>query len=188
MGRLMKSAVAFVVFWLGAVCVFIVRIVSFDGRYDGSFDNIVALTGDRGRIAEVFRLAEVHKSKNAFISGVYERTTLSDIKVLLPKKPISDVRVVLGKQARNTEENAREISEWAKQNDISEVLLITSDYHLPRALVELKIADDSLKARPYAVKSDFNFKFVWRCIKEFHKIAYVCARNFVERIRAFVCR
>jgi uncharacterized SAM-binding protein YcdF (DUF218 family) len=125
-----------------------------------------------------------YKPKNVFISGVHRKTTLRD---LLPSGYVENIRIILGKQAKNTRGNALEISKWAKQNDISEILLITSDYHIPRSITELKLVGDFLKIYPYAVKSDVTFMFIGKCIKELHKIVYVYIRNFAERAGVGIC-
>jgi uncharacterized SAM-binding protein YcdF (DUF218 family) len=125
-----------------------------------------------------------YKPKNIFISGVYKKTTLRDI---LPSGYVENIHIILGKQAKNTRENALEINKWAKQNQISEILLITSDYHIPRSVIELKFASDSLKIYPYAVKSGVTFKFIEKCVKELHKIMYVYVRSFAEKVGISSC-
>ncbi|MDR0968475.1 MAG: YdcF family protein [Holosporaceae bacterium] len=175
-----RVSIGLIICWILSAGVFILYVTSLKHRYERPFENIVVLTGGRNRIASAFHFAEIYKSKNVFISGVYEKTTLRD---LAPPKSASEVKVVLGKQAKNTEENAREISEWAKQNGISEYLLVTSDYHIPRSEIALKNVDDSLKIYPYAVKSQFSFDFIRRCIKEFHGTAYGCVKFLFGKIR-----
>jgi uncharacterized SAM-binding protein YcdF (DUF218 family) len=100
---------------------------------------------------------------------------------------MKDVKIVLGRQAKNTKENALEIDEWVRGNGISEILLITSDYHVTRSVLELKHVNNTLKVHSLGVKSDRNFKFIWQCIKEFHKIVYVCVRNLIEKLESLVC-
>jgi uncharacterized SAM-binding protein YcdF (DUF218 family) len=124
---------------------------------------------------------EAYRPKNIFISGVYEKTTLGDI---LQNRNMKNVKIILGRQAKNTKENAQEIDKWVVKNNISEILLITSDYHITRSILELKHVNDSLRIYPYEVKSELNFKLIWWCIKEFHKIVYVCIRNFVEKLES----
>jgi uncharacterized SAM-binding protein YcdF (DUF218 family) len=138
------------------------------------------LTGDSRRIAHAFNLVKSSGAKNIFISGVHEKALLKDIQ---PQEENSgSIKVFLGKQAKNTNENAREIDEWVKQNNISEVLLITSDYHMPRSIMELKYRNNSLQVHQYGVKSKFNRNFVWLCIKELHKMAYAFIRNFTKKL------
>jgi uncharacterized SAM-binding protein YcdF (DUF218 family) len=144
----------------------------------------VVLTGGRDRIACAFSLAESCKPKNIFISGVYKGTMLHDI---LPEKPIRDVNIILGKQAKNTEQNAKEIDEWVKENDISEILLITSDYHMMRSMAELRRVNDRLKIYPCAVNSSVNFVFFLICVKEFHKMIYIQCRNLLGTIKNTCC-
>jgi uncharacterized SAM-binding protein YcdF (DUF218 family) len=136
------------------------------------------LTGDPSRIAYAFNLVKSYGgAKNIFISGVYEKASLKDV---WPQEENSgNANVFLGKQAKNTSENAQEINEWIKRNNISEILLITSDYHMPRSMMELKCRNNLLQVYPYGVKSEFNRSFVWRCIKELHKMAYAFVKNLI---------
>ncbi|MDR2724330.1 MAG: YdcF family protein [Holosporaceae bacterium] len=161
--------------WVGAVFVFILYIILYEHKYESSIENIVVLTGGPNRIARAIQLLKSHEPKNIFISGVYEKTILRDI---LPEGSKEGVNFFLGKQARNTRENALEINEWVIHNNILEILLITSDYHIPRSIMELKAINSSLQIHSCGVKSRFCLGFVWRCIKELHKIMYVYIRNF----------
>jgi uncharacterized SAM-binding protein YcdF (DUF218 family) len=137
------------------------------------------LTGGHNRISYAIGSANVYKPKNIFISGVYEKTTFKDI---MQNRSTNGARVILGRKAQNTQENATEINDWIKQNNISEILLITSDYHLPRSIAELRHVNSDLKIFPCAVKSEFNLRFIGRCLKEFHKVTYVYIRNFLSKI------
>ena len=119
------------------------------------------------------------KVKNIFISGVYRQTNLKDL--LAKKDEISGVKIILGKSAKNTNENAKEIVEWLHLNKINELTLITSDYHMRRSIVELKNSCSDLIIHPAAVKSENNFFFVWTCVKEFHKTCYVYVKNLICR-------
>ena len=67
--------------------------------------------------------------------------------------------------------NAREASEWIRQNNISSICLVTADYHLPRAIMEFNNLMPDLQISPYAVKAQtwrlpFAFaeynKTIWR--------------------------
>jgi uncharacterized SAM-binding protein YcdF (DUF218 family) len=103
------------------------------------------------------------------------------LKDIGPEKGNENVKIVLGKQAKNTRENALEIDEWGRQNNISEILLVTSDYHIPRSVIELRSINDSLQIYPCGVESNFSVGFMRQCIKELHKIMYVYIRNFIKK-------
>jgi uncharacterized SAM-binding protein YcdF (DUF218 family) len=173
-----------IVLMFGSGNLFVLYVISYRNSYDTTFDNIVVLTGGRDRISYAFSLIESYKPKNIFISGVYEKTTLQDI---LPQKPIENVRIILGKQAKNTEENAKEIDEWVRQNSISEILLITSDYHMMRSIMELRRINNELKIYPCSVNSIFNMRFYLQCFKEFYKIVYIYCKNLLVEMKNICC-
>ncbi|MDR2068192.1 MAG: YdcF family protein [Holosporaceae bacterium] len=158
------------VLWSIGYVVFIWNAISYADKYDFYSPNIVVLTGGRNRIAHALRSVNNSRKSNIFISGVYEKTSIEDI---LGHAKINGAHVILGKEAKNTEGNAAEIISWVKSNGIDEILLITSDYHMYRSIVELKHVSGKLKIYPCAVKSKFDFNFLRNCIKEFHKVAYV---------------
>jgi uncharacterized SAM-binding protein YcdF (DUF218 family) len=188
MDPLMKPMYKFfagvIVFWGGICGLFILYVVFHENQHDTPCDHVVVLTGGPRRITHALHSIESHEPKSIFISGVYEKTTLSDV---LQNRHRKDVKIILGRQAKNTKENALEIDKWVRENNISEILLITSDYHIIRSILELKHVNDTLKIYSIEVKSDLNFKFIWQCIKEFHKIVYVCIRNFIEKLESLIC-
>lgn len=49
-----------------------------------------------------------------------------------------DCCVDIGRAALNTVGNAIETAEWTRRNNYSSVMLVTSNYHMPRAMVELR--------------------------------------------------
>jgi uncharacterized SAM-binding protein YcdF (DUF218 family) len=121
---------------------------------------------------------ETRKPKSIFISGVNRKTSLKDI---FKNKSTEGVSIILEKQAKNTRENALEINTWLKSNKVQEILLITSDYHMYRSIVELRHLNDGLKIYPCSVKSEFNFNFVRNCAKEFHKVIYIYVKRLLEK-------
>ncbi|MDR0556069.1 MAG: YdcF family protein [Holosporaceae bacterium] len=179
-----KYFVAALIIWMLLCGIFVVCIATYNPRYDRNFDYVVILTGEYRRIAYVFRMMSSYQPKSVFISGAHEKITLRDI---CPRGCYTKAQIILGKQSRNTVENAVEVYEWIRQNNISEILLITSDYHLPRSLLEFKFVDNELKAYPCAVKSNLNFQFIVRCCKEFHKIIYTFVRHTLRKARNFLC-
>jgi uncharacterized SAM-binding protein YcdF (DUF218 family) len=74
-----------------------------------------------------------------------------------------------------------------RRNNISEILLVTSDYHMMRSVAELRHVNDKLRIHTCAVSSPLNFAFFLRCFKEFHKMIYIRCRNLLEKIRIVCC-
>ena len=131
--------------------------------------NVVVLTGGRYRISRTTDFVNKNCTRSVFVSGVFPKTMQNHI--FPPDKFFKRTPVVLGKKARNTHENAIEIKEWRKRTGINEILLITSDYHMIRSLLEIEDVNPDLKIIPYATKSKPDSGFLLNCLKEFHKIA-----------------
>jgi hypothetical protein len=58
-----------------------------------------------------------------------------------------------GRKARTTIGNGRETAIWADRHGYRQILVITSDYHMPRALLELTNAMPDVELIPYAVRA-----------------------------------
>ncbi len=176
--RICEFIAIFVAVLFFAFCIFLADVVTYDETYPAdSCENMVVLTGGRHRISRMLHVLDTYKPANIFISGVYEKTTLKNI---FGNVDVSGIHIILGKQARNTTGNALEISEWVKLNNITSIILITSDYHMKRGMLELKHQSPNLKIFPCAVKSKFNWHFLQNCAKEFYKTIYVCFKNLKE--------
>jgi len=170
-----------VAIWFFAFCLFVFDAVFYTNIPNASCDNVVVLTGGKGRIPYALKTVNINKSKNIFISGVYQKTTLNAI--LGDKKNENNASFILGKDAKNTSENAIEINNWITKNEIKKILLITSDYHMRRSILEIKHINKELEIIPYSTKSSFNFNFLMNCIKEFHKTIYVYVKNIFDTLK-----
>ena len=116
-------------------------------------DAVVVLTGGSERVATGFRLLTEGVSDRLFISGVFEDTRLSDLLATagLTDDSVSPDTVTLGRVARDTRGNAREVAAWVAANRIGSVRLVTANYHMPRALLELRTTLPSLAIVPHPV-------------------------------------
>ncbi len=117
---------------------------------------IVAVTGGGGaRIeAAVFLLAE-GVGERVLISGVAPGTRLADLKTITPDMDptLYDCCVDLGAKARTTLENAMETHDWAASKEYSTLILVTTDYHMPRAMAELRRRLPDTQLLPWPVPS-----------------------------------
>lgn len=105
-------------------------------------DAIVALTGASDlRLEAAARLLERGKGKRLLISGVNREASRDDIlAVSRAVKPIYDCCVDLGYAAADTVGNAEEIAEWARGKRFTRMIVVTSDYHMPRSILEIRAA------------------------------------------------
>jgi uncharacterized SAM-binding protein YcdF (DUF218 family) len=119
-------------------------------------DGVVVLTGASNiRLEAATKLLEAGKGKRLLISGVNREATRDDVQgVTKAVKPIYDCCVDLGFAAANTVGNARETEEWAKAKGYKSLIVVTADYHMPRAMLELRAALPETKLFPYPVVTE----------------------------------
>jgi len=90
-----------------------------------------------GRATPACRRDDVRSSR-LLITGVNPATRRGELKKLIAKDSERfDCCVDLGYEAQNTSGNAREIARWVRRNGFESLIVVTSNYHMPRSLVEL---------------------------------------------------
>ncbi|HUA77109.1 MAG TPA: YdcF family protein [Acetobacteraceae bacterium] len=115
-------------------------------------DGIVVLTGGAGRIKEAFHLLLSDAAPRLLISGVAPGTRLSDLARLASIPPERLVgRVVLGRSAATTDGNAREAAAWAHAHGLASLIVVTSFYHMPRALADFRATLPNVRLEPVSV-------------------------------------
>jgi uncharacterized SAM-binding protein YcdF (DUF218 family) len=115
-------------------------------------DGITVLTGGVSRIDEAMKLLAKGKAKRVLITGVNRGTTMAQLKELASQgDQYFACCVDIDKQARNTIDNATETAEWVTLNQYGSVIVVTSNYHMPRALAELARAMPGVTLVPYPV-------------------------------------
>lgn len=117
-------------------------------------DGIVALTGGGGtRIAAGMALLEARRGARMLISGVHPDTTDGDVEALTEATDLAvfDCCVDIDRRAATTLGNGRETAAWARARGYRSLIVVTSDFHMPRALMVLQSADPSLTLIPHPV-------------------------------------
>ena len=118
-------------------------------------EGIVVLTGDKFRILEGLKILNSEIGYKLLISGVNKEISIEEIKKEFPKfNQLFNCCVELESISTNTFENVREIFFWKKNNNIKNILLITSDYHLPRVELEVNRLLLDKETFYYGVKYD----------------------------------
>ncbi len=117
----------------------------------------VVFTGESARVQRAFELIAEGAIQELFVSGVAKGSSWEVIQERYPITYAFDPhRVQLGFQAQDTVGNAMETVGWLQEHhpEGGVCLLITSDYHLPRSLMELeRHASGRWQFEPYAVSS-----------------------------------
>ncbi len=123
----------------------------------GPQEAIVVLTGARGRIPKAVQLLRSRDSGLLFISGAGKGITKKE---LLNQQGDAAAgatqlweRIEVEDQATSTIENAQETAKILREKKIQKVILVTSDYHMPRALAIFRRVYPSVSYFPYAVSS-----------------------------------
>lgn len=135
------------------------NILSFTKYNKKGSSNIVILTGGTNRIKDGLNIInDFRNSKKNFykilVSGTGTGFTKNSLKNQLG--PNFDPHLIkccvdLDNVSKNTFTNARETFKWTQKKNIREFILITSNYHMPRAFLEFKNIMPNLKIHTYAI-------------------------------------
>jgi uncharacterized SAM-binding protein YcdF (DUF218 family) len=118
-------------------------------------DGIVVLTGGSSRVSDAMELLAAGYGKRLLISGVHPTNDASDISRSLPdSQSLMGCCVDLDRSAVNTRSNAAETRRWARERGFRSLIVVTSNYHMPRATVELSHAMPDIVLIPFAVVGD----------------------------------
>jgi len=118
-------------------------------------DGIVVLTGGTSRVIDALELLKSHRGKRLLITGVNLGTTTTDIAREAPNYDrLLACCVDLDYSAINTLGNAVQTRLWATQHGFHSLIVVTSAYHMPRALAELEHQLPNVTLVPYPVLSD----------------------------------
>jgi uncharacterized SAM-binding protein YcdF (DUF218 family) len=115
-------------------------------------DGIAVLTGGVARIDEAMKLLAQQKAKRLLITGVNRTTSTEALKQLASEgDQLFSCCVDIDKEARNTIDNATETSQWVAQHHYNSIIVVTSNYHMLRALAELARVMPGVTLIPYSV-------------------------------------
>ena len=118
-------------------------------------DGIVVLTGGSSRVSDAMELLADGYGKRLLISGVHPTSGASDIsRSLTDNQSLLKCCVDLDRSAVNTRSNAAETRRWARERGFKSLIVVTSNYHMPRAIVELTHAIPEITLIPFAVVGD----------------------------------
>ena len=116
-------------------------------------DGVVALTGGSDlRLRAATSLLEDGKGRRLLVSGVNHKVSRAGIwAVTGAAKPLFDCCIDLDFDAADTIGNAREAARWARAMGYRSLILVTADYHTPRAALELKAVLPEARISVYPV-------------------------------------
>ena len=154
-----------VVLWAAGLWAFAERVAaSTPAGEPPAADGVVALTGGSVvRLEAAEQLLEDGKARRLLISGVNPQVTRPQVKEAARGVGRKwDCCVDLGFRAENTRGNAQETAAWARHNAFRSLIVVTADYHMPRAVLELGARMRGVRLRPYPVVTDLDARRWWR--------------------------
>lgn len=148
--------------WVAGLAWFIKDIEKIDAKIAQNADAIVVLTGSSGRIDAGLQLLEENRAKHLFISGVGQDATLADLSRNLTsfdQQKVEEMKdhISLGHAASSTDENAVEATDWVKEHGYNSIILVTSNYHMPRSLYIFKKSMKDVEIIPYPLVKNEQF-------------------------------
>lgn len=180
MKRTLLSVLLFImIVWCAGLIYFGYSINHYHNDINTHTDAIITLTGGRNRIIEAVKLLNSGKADFLFISGVDKHTSLRSIQKTQKIKTSMLHRIDIGHMATNTETNAEEAQIWISNKHVASVRLVTSNYHMARAVLEFKHLMPELDIIPHPVYSERIEKKWWTSwqtfsliFKEYNKLVF----------------
>jgi uncharacterized SAM-binding protein YcdF (DUF218 family) len=134
--------------------VFAVAMARFEQAAPSNGDAVVVLTGGELRVREGFRLFANGAGRRLLISGVNRATSKDDLRRLSRVEPLLfECCVDVGYLALDTIGNASETRAWLRTWGFNRLVVVTSNYHMARSLMELGRALPNVELVPHAVVS-----------------------------------
>lgn len=149
---------------------FALFMLSLGGPLDAGVrtDAIVVPTGGPGRIDRGIALIRAKSAKRMLITGTDPSVRPIELAVEYKTPPrLFRCCIDLGHEAVDTRSNADETAAWVRKHGYKSVRLVTADWHMPRARLELRNAlGDEIEIRGDAVRTSPRFSMLMR---EYHK-------------------
>ena len=189
---LLMSVISISLLWFGGFLVFSQYIKKTQDSLLKT-DAIVVLTGGKNRIAEALKLFNNDMAEILIISGVSDKVSLKELqkenKTILTR---NKGQIIIGREATNTNQNAIEVSDAIRRNNVKSIRLVTSYYHMPRSKAEILAhnPDVNIVIHPvYSQNVSSKWWKKWNSFKliasEFNKFIYVYIKyftlNLIER-------
>jgi uncharacterized SAM-binding protein YcdF (DUF218 family) len=151
----MTASVVGVLLLAGGFFWFAWTIPNDDVSLNRSADGIVVLTGAASRIPDAIELLAADRGKRLLITGVHRATSAREIAQLTPLySKFFTCCIDLDRSALNTFGNALETKRWAHEHNFNSLIVVTSNWHMPRAMVELSHQLPEATLIPYPVMSE----------------------------------
>ena len=136
-------------------CWFAWQISDEEIQLDRKADGIVVLTGAASRIPDAIVLLTTERGQRLLITGVHRTTTAREIAQLTAlNEKVFACCIDLDRTALNTVGNAIETRRWAREKGFNSLIIVTSNWHMPRAMAELERQLPDVVLIPFPVVSE----------------------------------
>lgn len=171
--------------FLGGFFIFANSLALTEPHLELKAEGVVALTGGADRVVDAADFLARGQAKRLLITGVNRATRSSVLARILPiSNELFKCCVDLGYQAVDTAGNAAETKLWAETYHLTQSLIVvTSNYHMPRALLELSAALPHMTLYPFPVVSDHTDVSLWWRDK---RIARLVGGEYVKFLGALI--
>ncbi len=150
-----RLAALFAVLFALGFGVFVWRLPDKQVELDRDADGIVVLTGGTSRVTDALELLAANRGKRLLITGVNPGTTNTELARQYPQfGALLTTRVDLDYSAINTRDNAMQTRVWISRRTFHSLIVVTSAYHMPRALAELAHQMPNVTLIPFPVLTD----------------------------------
>lgn len=125
-------------------------------------DGIVVLTGGKARIETALDLLGRGQGRRLLISGVHPRTSADAIRRAVGgDRRLFGCCIDIDRAALDTFGNAEQAGKWAHRNGFDSLIVVTSDYHMPRSLMEMRRTNPDIEMVPHLVPSETEGESHW---------------------------
>jgi len=125
-----------------------------ESEFGRRVDGIAALTGGADRIGDALSVLREGRAQRLLITGVNAAVSDQTLIRAIGSADLFACCVDIGRDALNTVGNAQETAHWVARHGYRSVMVVTSNYHMPRALVELRRHLKDVEFIPHPVMSD----------------------------------
>jgi uncharacterized SAM-binding protein YcdF (DUF218 family) len=151
-------------------------------------DAIIVFTGGHLRLEPAMQLLRTGAGRRLLISGVHPAAdALALQRATGAEAPLFECCIDIDRAALDTAGNATETAKWLKVHGFATAILVTSNYHVPRSLVELRhrVRDTRLSVFPVVTSRIDGWRWLTDrevlrvLITEYSKLIAALGRNLI---------